>query len=196
MLEDEDEYINVNFTLTQVPTNPSPKPHLIELAHPIFSEKLRNRVCVFVKDPARDFKDEIQDLEIPCVAKVIGFDKLRRNYRQFEDKRKLIKDYDVFVADLRVYKMLPAVLGREFYRGKRFPIPVKLHDLKKEELQEKLNSVTAQSNFQMGNGPNYSLRVGRTSMEAMNVAKNLELALIEALTYATMHDKIKFSKVQ
>jgi len=45
-----------------------------------------------------------------------------------------MNEYDAFISDLRVYKMLPAVLGREFYRTKKFPAPVKLHDLKKKEL--------------------------------------------------------------
>ena len=70
---------------------------------------------MIVKDPARAFKDQIQDLDIPCIAKVIGFDKLKRNFKQFKDKRQLLKDYDAFLADLRVYKMLPELLGKEFY---------------------------------------------------------------------------------
>lgn len=68
-----------------------------------------------MKDPARAFKDQIEDLDLPCIAKVIGFDKLKRNFKQYKDKRLLVKDYDAFLADLRVYKMLPEVLGKEFY---------------------------------------------------------------------------------
>ncbi len=54
-------------------------------------------------------------MDLPCIAKVIGFDKLKRNFKQYKDKRLLVKDYDAFLADLRVYKMLPEVLGKEFY---------------------------------------------------------------------------------
>lgn len=72
-------------------------------------------MCIFVKDPARAFKNQIQDLKIPCIAKVIGFDKLKRNFKQYKDKRTLVKDYDAFLSDLRIYKMLPEVLGKEFY---------------------------------------------------------------------------------
>jgi len=54
-------------------------------------------------------------LKIPCIAKVIGFDKLKRNFKQYKDKRILVKDYDAFLSDLRIYKMLPEVLGKEFY---------------------------------------------------------------------------------
>lgn len=48
----------------------------------------------------------------------------------------------------------------------------------------------------MGNGPNYSLKVGRTSMAAKDVGKNVEAALTEAITYVSMHDDIDFSRVQ
>ena len=60
---------------------------MISIEHPFLSQEQNSRVCVIVKDPARAFKDEIQDLDIPCIAKVIGFDKLKRNFKQYKDKR-------------------------------------------------------------------------------------------------------------
>ena len=60
---------------------------MISMPNAFYGEKHSTRVCMFVKDPQRAFKDEIEDLEIPCIAKVIGVDKLKRNYRQFKDKR-------------------------------------------------------------------------------------------------------------
>jgi len=75
-------------------------------------------------------------MEIPCIAKVIGLDKLRRNFKQFKDKRQLLKDYDAFLADLRVYKMLPELLGKEFYQRKKYPCPVKLHGLENAKALE------------------------------------------------------------
>lgn len=59
LLSDEDQTIHVTFTMTQVPTNPSPKPQMLSIEHPFLSEEQRSRVCVIVKDPARAFKDEI-----------------------------------------------------------------------------------------------------------------------------------------
>lgn len=45
--------------MSQLPTKPSPKPHFIELKTPIYTSEHKSRVCLFVKDPAREFKDEI-----------------------------------------------------------------------------------------------------------------------------------------
>jgi hypothetical protein len=46
-----------------------------------------------------------------------------------------------------------------------------------------------------GNGPNYSLKVGKTSNDAKDVTENIIAALPQALGYVSVHDGIKFSKV-
>ena len=163
LLTDEDQSVHVTFTMTQVPTNPSPKPQMLSIDHPYMSEDQRSRICVIVKDPARAFKDQIQDLNVPCIAKVIGYDKLKRNFKQFKDKRTLLKDYDAFLADLRVYKMLPELMGKEFYNKKKYPCPVKVHGFDSSSaLEEQLNRAAASTFFALGNGPNYSVKVGKT----------------------------------
>jgi ribosome biogenesis protein UTP30 len=54
---------------------------------------------------------------------------LKKEFKQFKDKRSLLKNYDLFLADLRIYKMLPECLGKEFYAKKKYPCPIKLHGL-------------------------------------------------------------------
>lgn len=97
------------------------------MPHPFQSKEYNTRVCVFVKDPSREFKDQIANLKVPCIAKVIGYEKLKKNYKQYKDKKKLLQEYDQFLADLRIYKMLPEQLGNEFYKKKKYPCPLKLH---------------------------------------------------------------------
>jgi ribosome biogenesis protein UTP30 len=87
-------------------------------------------------------------LKIPCIAKIIGYSKLKKEYKQFKDKRKLLLDYDMFLADLRVYKMLPECLGKEFYAKKKYPCPIKVHGFEtNEELQKQLNSASKAAYF-------------------------------------------------
>ena len=109
---------------------------MISIDHPFLSEAQNSRVCIIVKDPARAFKDQIQKMKIPCIAKVIGFDKLKRNFRQYKDKRNLLKEYDAFLADIRVYKMLPELMGKEFYEKKKYPCPVKMHGFESSKALE------------------------------------------------------------
>jgi hypothetical protein len=61
-LDDEDDFITLTFTLSQVPSKPTARPAMIKIEHPFTNS---GRFCVFVKDPQRAFKDQIQDLEIP-----------------------------------------------------------------------------------------------------------------------------------
>jgi len=63
---------------------------MIPLDHPFSSEGKNTRVCLFVKDPARALKDQLCKVDSPCIAKVIGYDKLKRNFKQFKDKRALL----------------------------------------------------------------------------------------------------------
>jgi len=87
-------------------------------------------------------------MDLPCLAKVISYDKLKRNYKQYQDKRALLKEYDAFLADLRIYKMLPECLGNEFYTHKKYPAPIKVHNLESSDaLKTLLNSATSSAQF-------------------------------------------------
>ena len=44
----------------------------------------------------------------------------------------------------------------------------------------------------LGNGPNYSVKVGMTFQKAKAVADNAMQALTQTLAYATVHDDIQF----
>mmetsp|Transcript_4650 Transcript_4650/g.7888 ORF Transcript_4650/g.7888 Transcript_4650/m.7888 type:complete len:244 (+) Transcript_4650:46-777(+) len=144
LLQEEDPFLHLQFSLTQLPKgSPTPRPLQLKVSSPFNNVDFNTRVCVFVKDPESEFRSQIQDLDIPCVAEVIGLDRLRRDFREFQDKRKLMGDFDIFLADIRVYKMLPQCLGREFYQKKVFPCPIKLHGFDSpKELQKQLNEAS------------------------------------------------------
>ena len=86
-------------------------------------------------------------------------------------------DFDGFMADLRVYKMLPEILGKNFYSKKQYPAPIKLHGFSDQELQKQLNSAASKVCFMPGNGPNYSVRVGSIQMDEKDIVKNAQMAL-------------------
>lgn len=68
----------------------------------------------------------------------------------------------MFLSDLRVYKMLPECLGKDFYEKKKYPYPLKLHGFSERELEKQLNDASQAAYFTLGNGPNYAVKVGRT----------------------------------
>lgn len=195
LADDEDCFINLSFTLTQLPMRPSPRPVQIELPHPITSAEYNTRACVFVKDPESAFRKEIASMDIGCIAEVIGFDRLKRDFHQYKDKRALLNDYDLFLADIRVYKLLPEKLGKEFYQKKVYPCPVKLHGLDQQGLQDQLNTASKCAYFMAGNGPNYTMKIGRVSQDAKDVVKNISAALPKILGSVSCWDDITFDKV-
>ena len=59
--------------------------------------------------------------------------------------------------------MLPEKLGKEFYRKKVYPSPLKIHGIDSKELTSRVNTAVSCSYFMAGNGPNYTVKIGRTS---------------------------------
>ena len=51
---------------------------------------------------------------------MIGISKLRKNYKSYESKRKLVATYDLFFAERAIIPMLPPLLGKAFYVRKKY----------------------------------------------------------------------------
>lgn len=72
------------------------------------------------------------------VGRVIGFEKLKAKFGQYEAQRKLASEHDVFLADDRIITRLPKVLGKTFYKSQaKRPIPVVLAPKKVKEGNKK-----------------------------------------------------------
>lgn len=196
ILGDDDKFITVNILLSEVPSTYSPKPLRIPIPHPIYGQKYDTRACLFIKDPEREFLDKIEDLNLPCLAKCIPYKTLKKEYERYHDKKDLINEFDLFFSDIRVYKMLPKPLGKFFYTQKKFPSPANLHKLSGTELENAINDLFAHTYFHIRNGPNYTLRVARSSMKTKEIAENVVSAVHHALPYVMMHDGIKQNRVQ
>lgn len=92
--------------------------------------------------------------------------------------------------------MLPEMLGKDFYNKKVFPCPIKLHGFDSSaKLEAHLNQAASDAYFTQGNGPNYSCKIGRVSMDSKDIARNAEQALGQILGYTCCWDQIDFSKV-
>lgn len=93
-----------------------------KLPCPIYSENYFSKHCIIVKDPESDFKEKVQDLDIPCIGTVIGYTQLIKDHNTYEDKRKLCKAYDLFFCDYRIYDLLRKPLGKCFYEKKKYSL--------------------------------------------------------------------------
>ena len=90
------------------------------------------QICLFVRDDNKGSGHRAAKLRLSKieggagVAKVIGTSKLRGKYESHEARRKLCASYDLFLADDRVLPSLPKLLGKQFFRRRKQPIPVRL----------------------------------------------------------------------
>jgi len=50
---------------------------------------------------------------------VVGVAKLKGKYKGFEERRQLLKENGLFLADERVVPLLPKLLGKMFFEAKK-----------------------------------------------------------------------------
>lgn len=92
--------------------------------------------------------------------------------------------------------MLPKPLGKYFYSTKKYPYPLKLDRLHGQELESTINELFNSTYFHMRNGPNYTLKVARTSMSSKEIYQNVIQAVNYTLAHIMVGEKIKHSRVQ
>lgn len=174
------------------------------LPHPIIGNDVR--ICIFTKDPQRAYKDLIYESgDFPeslraKVARVIGVDKLKKKWKTFETKRQLLAEYDVFMVDDRVTKIVAEALGKTFYSTKsKRPIPIKLtagayidkskkDDKKKQEsvvgtpagVAKEIEAALGATYVSMSASTNTSIKVGKLSMSPQQLKENVQ-AVVEKL---------------
>lgn len=101
------------------------------IPHPLESSSA-STICLITADPQRSFKDVIAHPSFPAdlrprITRVIGLSKLKSKYKQYEERRQLFAEHDIFLADDRIVTLLPQILGKTFYQGgAKRPVPVNI----------------------------------------------------------------------
>ncbi|KAI5196495.1 ribosomal protein L1 [Aureobasidium subglaciale] len=143
------------------------------------------------------------------ITRVLGTEKLKAKYKTYEARRQLFAEYDIFLADDRIITRLPTLLGKVFYgTGAKRPIPVamqgkpenardeagnkraklseggdklKRSDITPEALAHEIERAVGAALVHLAPSTNVSIRVGKSSMTADQVAANID-AVISSLT--------------
>merc|ERR1712232_664576 len=163
------ESMTLYFTLSKVPDRKKMKPFMIPLPHSLYNDK--SEICFLCKDPQKHFKELLlQKHPVPGITKVIGLDKLKRNYKSLEQKRALADSFDLFLCDISIAEMMPKILGDVFYsKKKKPPIPVRLRETNPEE---NLKKAIAGTPLRIPAGPCLTVKFGRADMEEEGLSKN------------------------
>lgn len=173
----ENDDVSLIISLKKTPDKARTKPHRVQIPHSLNSDA---SICVFTKDPQKDYKELLAKVPVAGVDKVIGVSKLRKNYRQYADKRKLLQSYDVFLADDRIVPLLPPLLGSKFFQKKKHPTPV---NFQKSDLAAELEKALNSTNFYISAGSCCLVRIAKTSFTRKQVIANIVEGLPSIVSY-------------
>ncbi|NWS72783.1 RL1D1 protein, partial [Crotophaga sulcirostris] len=156
----------------------------IPLPHGIRPETAE--ICLFTKDEPNLSAEQTESLYkklliqngIRSVSQIISYKTLKKEYKLFEAKRRLLNRFDLFLSDDRIRRLLPSHLGKHFYERKKVPLSVNLKakNLAKE-LQKHIQGTTLPVTSK---GSCHTARVGHTGMEVDQILDNI-MAAVEVI---------------
>ncbi|CAL9048653.1 unnamed protein product [Musa banksii] len=181
-LFEDDEFLYLQLSLHRFPSNTKSarvNPQLLPVPHPLFSDH-SSSLCLFFDDrspsaSASALLDRARELSLSVDA-AIGLSSLRSDYRPYEARRRLCDSHNLFFADRRIIPLLPRLIGKEFFRKRKAPLPL---DLSRPgwplQLRRCLNSAFF---YPPSKGTCTVVKVGRASMTPEEVADNVN-AIVE-----------------
>ncbi|NXU72623.1 RL1D1 protein, partial [Oreotrochilus melanogaster] len=149
----------------------------IPLPHGIRPETAE--VCLFAKDEPdlsaeqteKQYKKLLIQNGIKNVSQIIPYKTLKKEYKLFEAKRRLLNRFDLFLSDARIRRLLPSHLGKHFYERKKTPLSV---NLKAKNLAKELQKHIQGTTLPVTNkGCCYTARIGHTGMKADEILNNV-----------------------
>ncbi|KAI0739474.1 ribosomal protein L1p/L10e family-domain-containing protein [Daedaleopsis nitida] len=149
------------------------KPAKIPIKYPIVDPRT-TPVCLITKDPQREYKDLIANQGIKFISRVVDLRHLKGKWKSFEARRMLLNENGLFLADERVVPLLPALLGRIFFKAKKQPIPV---CITRKDLKGELERAISSTYFHQNQGTCVSVKIGTVSQNSEQVLTNLQTAL-------------------
>lgn len=110
-------------------------------------------------------------------------EKLRKEFKPYEAQRQLLADYDLFLADKRILRMLPALLGKNFFLKKKLPIPVTLSkDPSSDSFLKTIKKASSTTPLYLtSKGRCISIKIGTLDMSQEDLVANFHSVLSEAI---------------
>ncbi|XP_021395350.2 ribosomal L1 domain-containing protein 1 [Lonchura striata] len=175
LLLNESESVHLLVTVWKVPQ--AAKVIRIPLPHGIRPET--TDVCLFTKDEPNLSAEQTENLYkklllrngIRSISQIISYRTLKKEYKMFEAKRRLLNSFDLFLSDDRIRRLLPSHLGKHFYEKKKAPLSV---NLKAKDLAKELEKHVQGTTLPVNNkGCCYTTRIGHTGMKADEILENI-----------------------
>ncbi|ELT88915.1 hypothetical protein CAPTEDRAFT_149919 [Capitella teleta] len=147
-----------------------------------------SEVCLFVKDvdkasrdheaSSRHYKEVLLKNNIHNISQIVPLKELKLEYQPFEAKRNLSNLSDVFLADARIIRLLPKLLGKNFYGRNRIPLQI---DLESKDLAKEVKTALHLSVCSINRGSTCTIPVGHTALKEDQLTENV-MACIAQMT--------------
>ncbi|ROL51699.1 Ribosomal L1 domain-containing protein 1 [Anabarilius grahami] len=142
LFQNEGQVVSLLFTQWKIPKDE--QIIRIPLPHALRTES--GDVCLFTKDEPnmtpeqtrRFYKKLLTERGVKHVIEVIPFKMLKTEYKPFEAKKRLLGNFDLFLADARIRRRLPSQIGKHFYLRKKSPLSVNLESKNLASYMERL----------------------------------------------------------
>nr|XP_056722374.1 ribosomal L1 domain-containing protein 1 [Euleptes europaea] len=175
LLLNEDLNVFLMVTVWKIP----PREQVVKITLPHGILPATSEVCLFTKDEPGLTAEQTENLYrkllsqngVTNITEVISYKTLKKEYKSFEAKRRLVNRFSLFLSDDRIRRLLPSHIGKHFYRSKKAPLSV---NLKAKNLAKEINRHIQGTTLPVTNkGCCYTARVGHTGMTAEEIAANV-----------------------
>lgn len=168
-LFEQESWFELIVHLKEVKDKKSIIPVPVAIPHSLFSRE-DCQICLIVKCSEIDeIRQSLSEHPISNVKRIMTVTELRKDFKQFKDRRELVSSFDQFLADHRIMTCLGPILGKAFYEKRKNPCAVKLSAKNRiESIQKAMDST-----FMIPGTAVFSIKVGKTSFPAKYVAENI-----------------------
>ncbi|XP_076997891.1 ribosomal L1 domain-containing protein 1 isoform X2 [Tamandua tetradactyla] len=175
LLLNEKESVFLMVVLWKIPS----KELRVRLSLPYSIRSDLAEVCLFTKDepnltPEKTehfYRSLLNKHKIETISQIIPLRTLKKEYKPYEAKLRLLGSFDFFLTDARIRRLLPSIIGKHFYLRKKVPVSVNLlaKDLSKE-INESIGGTVLNISK---TGSCSTIRVGHTGMKLQQILKNV-----------------------
>ncbi|XP_007937927.1 ribosomal L1 domain-containing protein 1 [Orycteropus afer afer] len=157
-----------------------PKKELrVRLSLPYAIRSDLTEICLFTKDepnltPEKTehfYRNLLNKHNIRTISQVIPLRTLKKEYKPYEAKLRLLGSFDFFLTDARIRRLLPSIIGKHFYLRKKVPVCV---NLMAKDLSKEINDCIGGTILNISkNGSCSTIRVGHTGMKIPHIVENV-----------------------
>ncbi len=180
---DEDEAFLVQLTLKKVPADRNTMPIPLRVPHSVYGRGGRT-MCLIVRDGdvGVNARKALEATPVEGLKKIFSYSELKQQFSAYKDKRRLMKMFDLFLADKAVVPLLPRLLGKSFFEAKRQPVGLRIDRF--ETRPEKIVvSARDATYFFLTTGSCLAIKVGDASFSRDQLVDNIMAATAGAIEH-------------